>query len=156
MGFVTNRANSLEVLIGAVAIHTDPKGKKWTYHYESTDLVDFPLKGLEAGIIALIRMEPVVSHNGPTSDTSVILDFSTQYVYFRDENGHIMMAPVILHNQGAMFSIVWDSEESDMMDNRGNNDNSRMADFWFNATQADDPAEYVRGVTILRNLHKLV
>lgn len=156
MTFLSKGTNQLEFLMGDTSFYTDTNGKKWTFKYITENLVEFPLKRMQEGQIVLMTLTPVITDKEHLEAKSVILDFLDEMVYFRDVSGQIMIAPVILHNQGVMFSIRWDSEESDILDEEGENDKGRMWMKWCDVTECDNPVKYAQGMTAMRNIHRLI
>src|SRR5688500_14676039 len=119
MTFQTNGTTAIDVLMGDKAFIKTHDGESRTYTYKSDDLVDLISNQVEAGSIQLISLK---ADDADFPDKAFIIDYSTEYVMILDQNGKVCIAPIIMHNQGAMFTIRWDSEETDILDETGKND----------------------------------
>ena len=146
MAFSILGQNYLELLFGDKSFLTDPNGRKWTFTYDSS-ILD------KDGHLQLITL---TSDIAGIPDSSLIVNFKEEFVYYPDTFGQLHICPAVLHNQGALVSIRWDSEECNKMDESGENLISVMADNLLDWNMSEDPAAIERIHLTVMNLNRLV
>lgn len=145
---------SLNVLLGDKAIEYPQTGKPVTYTYKGEDLVS-EAESRVYGHITLITLNSDTSPQ--TTQSSIIVDWREEMVYFLDNSGNYRTCPATVANQGGLVGISWDCEESETLDPTGENDKGIMLGNLLNWGMVDNaPDDESRFRIIVNNLSKLV